>query len=261
MKDITVGQYYSGNSVLHRSDARLKLYFMLVFTVLCLICSDIPALLLCILTVFIAIACSKVPLHILWKRTRTVFLLIFILSVFTLFTTEGNALGKLGILVVTEEGLCRAGFLLTKLYLIALAAALTACTTTPTDILDGLTEGFHIKNDFAMSLVLALSFLPILSDEMNRIRIAQAARGADVREGSIWIRMKHTISIMIPLFRAAIDRSEKMADAMDVRCYDSEAERSRLEPLKYSTIDWIGFCYMIILTVGFVFLNFFFSTR
>lgn len=255
MNDITMGQYYIGKSVVHRMDVRFKLYFILLYTVLCLMCRNITALSICTLTALIAVFMARISVRALWKRTKGILLLLFILSAVNVFTTKGYELCEIGVFAVTREGLYKAGFIFIKLYMITLIAVLVACTTAPADLLDGLAQGFRIKNEYAMTIILALSFLPSLSEEMNRLRSAQAARGADISEGNIWMRLKHTVSVIVPLFRAVIDRSEKTADALDVRCYDSEAQRTRRKPLRYKTADWMGFCYMILLTAGIVITN------
>jgi energy-coupling factor transport system permease protein len=143
-------------------------------------------------------------------------------------------------------------FLFLRLFLIMETAAVIGYTTQPAELLEGLCKAFHIGNEHAMSILLALGFLPQMSREMNRIRMAQAARGADIRAGSIGKRLKNSMAVVIPLFRLTFERADQMADALDVRCYGAEEERTTRSPLKYGIRDGVCLLYTIFLISGVV---------
>lgn len=255
MKDITLGQFHSGNSILHRLDVRFKLYFLLVFSLCALFTHTWAGLSLCAVVGIAAFLLSQFPLKRIWRQIRGVFFLFAFFSLIPLFATKGHTLFRLGFLVVTQEGFKTAVFLVVRFTFIAVIAVLVTGTTLPSDILDGLTEAFPISNEFAMTLVLALTFLPILGEELNRIRTAQAARGVDFYDDDFLTRMKSIADLIAPLFLAAVNRSGRIAEALDIRCYDSKTKRSRLMPLKYQKYDYIGCGCLLVFTVGFIFLN------
>ena len=238
-RDITLGQYVRGGGILRRLDPRCKLYMILVYVILTLLSGHPLALGLGTLALIAAWGMSGLPLlTILWSA-HGVLIMLVISELFSLIWLPVDA-------VLLSSW---------RLSLIILMSVIFSKTTEPRDILDGLRDGFPIGEGAAMSLAIALDFLPRLGREMERLKVAAASRGALYDEGTIFARVKQTIPLLIPLFRSTLRSAGRLADAMDLRGYNAGVKRTRMVPLKYHKKDYAALLIMLAYTVVIVMLR------
>lgn len=253
IRDITIGQYYPSNSMLHRLDPRTKLMGTILFIVSLFIGRSIFSYI--VATVFLAmlIKVSKVPLKFILKGLKPVFaILIFSIGI-NMFFTPGDPLVHFGFLTITKQGLSQAIFMAIRLVYLIIGSSLMTFTTTPTALTDGLERLFAFLKIFkvpvhevAMMMSIALRFIPILTEELDKIMKAQSARGADFQRGSLMDKIKSLIPIMVPLFVSAIRRSGDLAMAMEARCYRGGTGRTKMKPLVYKKEDVIAYSVLCV---------------
>lgn len=255
IRDITIGQYYPVDSVIHRLDPRTKLFGTMLFIVSLFFANS----LLCYLaaTVFMAAAVklSKVPFRFIVRGLKAIMLLLLISIGFNLFLTDGEELFRIGFLRVTREGAALAFFMGMRLmYLVVGSSIMTLCTT-PNQLTDGLEKslGFLKRigvpvHEISMMMSIALRFIPILVEETDKIMKAQMARGADFESGNLIQKAKNMIPLLVPLFVSAFRRATDLAMAMEARCYRGGEGRTKMKPLRYAPRDWTAYgvcvCYL-----------------
>ena len=233
IRDITIGQYYQADSVIHRLDPRVKLMGTLIFVISLFLGSNIWLYLVVAAFLAIVIALSKIPLKFIVKGLKAIVILIVISAAFNLFLTPGTPLIKIWKLTITHEGLNTAVFMVIRLIFLIMGSSLMTLTTTPNNLTDGLEKGLgflkYIKvpvHEIAMMMSIALRFIPILIEETDKIMKAQMARGADFESGNI-----------IKKAKAMFRRANELAMAMEARCYHGSEGRTKMKPLKYSRRD------------------------
>ncbi|MBQ9198844.1 MAG: energy-coupling factor transporter transmembrane protein EcfT [Lachnospiraceae bacterium] len=249
LRDITIGQYYSTKSPVHELDPRVKIRLVIVFIVLSLL--DRNIYLFGLLTAFFmfVLAMSNVPvLHIL-KGMKGIIIFILLCSLINIFTVYGEVLFKIGGITITTEGILKAIYVFWRMLLIIFMSSLLMYTTTPTELTDGMEKCFAIKGNVAMGITIALRFIPILMEELDRIMKAQEMRGAQFGKGGPIKRIKSLQTVIIPLFQNSIDRAKCLADAMDSRCYTGGKSRTKLRPLKYKKQDYIAYAILLVLLI------------
>ena len=244
MRDITIGQYYPADSVLHRLDPRVKLVGTFAFLVSLFVGEGIVAY--AIATVFLAavIKLSKVPFKMILKGLKAIIIILLITVSFNLFLTDGEIIFKLGFLKITKEGVLVAFFMALRLIYLVIGASLMTLTTTPNDLTDGLESVLgplkKIKvpvHEISMMMSIALRFIPILMEETDRIMKAQKARGADFETGNLIQKAKAMIPLLVPLFISAFRRANDLAMAMEARCYGCDIKRTRMNGMKFAGRD------------------------
>lgn len=248
LKDITLGQYYNTDSVLHRLDPRVKLAGTMIF-IISLFLGQTPWLYVCA-TIFLAIIIkiSKVPFKFMVKGLKTVVFLLIFSTAFNLFLTDGDVIFELGFLKITKQGLYASVFMVIRLVYLIIGSSVMTLTTTPNQLTDGLEKAFGFLKIFnapvheiAMMMSIALRFIPILTEETDKIMKAQSARCADFESGNIIQRAKAMVPILVPLFVSAFRRANDLAMAMEARCYHGGSGRTKLKPLKYRKTDAIAY--------------------
>lgn len=253
LRDITIGQYYQTDSVIHRLDPRVKLMGTLVLIISLFL--DKSVWLYLVITVCIAavIKISRVPFKFIIKGLRPVLILIILSAVFNLFLTDGEPLVHIWKLTITKQGLYMAVFMVIRLMYLIMGTSLMTLTTTPNNLTDGLEKGLSflkiIKvpvHEIAMMMSIALRFIPILIEETDKIMKAQTARGAVFNEGNIMKRAKAMVPVLIPLFISAFRRANDLAMAMEARCYHGSKGRTKMKPLKYERNDFIAYICMVV---------------
>ena len=240
LRDITLGQYYPVDSVIHRLDPRTKLLGTLLF-IISLFCMDSAwGYGLAALFLAVTIRLSKVPLKFMVRGLKAVLVLLLISVSFNLFLTPGREIFRLGFLKITWEGLRTAVFMAVRLIFLVLGSSVMTLTTTPNELTDGLEKGLGFLkkvgvpvHEVAMMMSIALRFIPILIEEADKIMKAQMARGADFESGNIVQRAKS----MVPLFISAFRRATDLAMAMEARCYRGGEGRTKMKPLRYHRRD------------------------
>lgn len=260
-KDITIGQYYPADSVLHKLDPRTKLVGTVVFIVSVFLFHTFPGYL--VATVFLAsmIALSRVPVKFMFKGLKGVFMLLMITVVFNIILTPGEILWQLGFLKITKEGLILAGKMAIRLTYLVTGSSVMTLTTTPNQLTDGMERllrplnKIHVPvHEIAMMMSIALRFIPILMEETDKIMKAQIARGADFESGNLLQRTKNMIPLLVPLFISAFRRANDLAMAMEARCYHGGDDRTQMKPLKYAAKDYMGYVILVLyLTIAILF--------
>ena len=255
-KDLTLGQYYPVDSPIHRLDPRTKLLSTFVYLVTLFVAGNFWGYLLAAVWLFTLIALSKIPLGYLLRGLRGI-LFLLLLSVFiNMLFTPGTVVFSFWIIRVTREGLRQALRMAVRLTLLLLGSSLMTFTTTPTELTAGLEKGLHFLTFFgvpvheiAMMMSIALRFLPVLTEELDKIRKAQMARGADFESGNFINRTKALIPVLIPLFVSAFRRAGELATAMEARCYHGGEGRTKMKPLRYAKADRIYYAALLLYVI------------
>ena len=261
IRDITLGQYYPANSILHRLDARTKFIGTMVFVVSVFVFHSFFGYGVATLFLAAMIVLSKVPVKFMFKGLRSIIFILMITVVFNIFLTPGEILWHWGILKVTREGLVVAGKMAIRLTYLVIGSSLMTLTTTPNQLTDGLESLMkplsYLKvpvHEIAMMMSIALRFIPILLEETDKIMKAQIARGADFESGNIIQKAKALVPLLVPLFVSAFRRANDLAMAMEARCYHGGGGRTQMKPLKYKGRDYLAFLILAAyMAVGIVF--------
>ena len=248
LREITIGQYYPVDSVIHRLDPRTKLAGTLLFIVALFCANNVAGYALITLFLAAVIKLSNVPFRFIVRGLRAVLVLLLISVLFNLFLTSGTVIWQFKFLKITEEGLRLSVFMALRLIYLVIGSSVMTLTTTPNQLTDGMEQGlrgfakFHVPvHEIAMMMSIALRFIPILVEETDRIMKAQTARGADFESGGLMQRIKNMIPLLVPLFVAAFRRATDLAMAMEARCYRGGVGRTKMKPLHYSGRDRIAY--------------------
>ena len=258
LKDITLGQYFPGNSVVHRLDPRTKLIAVVLYIVALFLCRFFVTYAIMLAALCLCVKLSKVPVKSVVGGLKPVLLIVIITALLNLFYTPGeHVLAKLWVLTVTLEGVYAAFFMVIRIMMLITGTFLLTYTTSPILLTDGLEALLNplkkIKvpvHELAMMMSIALRFIPTLIEETDKIMCAQRARGADFESGNLIQRAKALIPLLVPLFISAFRRADELAVAMECRCYRGGEGRTRLRQLKYQNIDRIALLFFVVLTVG-----------
>lgn len=262
LKDITLGQFFPGNSFVHRLDPRTKLALVMVYIVALFLCESYFSYGVALLFLITAIALSRIRLKALFKGMKALVFVIILTAAINMFYTPGEPLVKFWIFTITKEGLRNAGFLVLRIIMLISGTFLLTYTTSPIDLTDGLEQILNpLKkvrfpvHELAMMMSIALRFIPTLIEETDKIMSAQKARGADFETGNIFRRAKALIPILIPLFISAFRRAEELATAMESRCYHGGAGRTKMKQLHYHGIDGLAWVFSLCVLAGIIVLK------
>lgn len=252
IKNITIGQYIPGESVIHRLDPRTKILITVLFISLLFLVNSFFGYGLAAAIIFTAVLLSKIPVKFILRGIRPLLVIIILTLSLHFFMTEGRVIFKIGFLKVTYEGLTRGLMMGLRLVLLVLGTSILTLTTSPILLTDGIESlmtplkklGFP-AHELAMMMTIALRFIPTLLEETDKIMKAQMARGADFESGNIFQRAKSLIPILIPLFVNAFRRADDLAIAMEARGYRGGEGRTKFRVLKFTYYD---FLVLIIIT-------------
>lgn len=256
LTDITLGQYYPGDSFLHRMDPRAKILCTMIFIVAIFLANNLWSYLLVAGFTFLAIAMSGVPASLIWKAIKPLWIILVFTMGIHVLTTPGNELFTWKFIHISEEGI-RNGLIMTLrlVFLIAFSSLLTY-TTSPIVLTDGIEallmpfKRFGVPaHELAMMMTIALRFIPTLLEETDRIMKAQSSRGADFVNGNLWQRAKNMVPLLVPLFISAFRRADDLATAMEARCYRGGEGRTKMHQLAYTWRDRNAFLAVILVTV------------
>ena len=258
LRDITLGQYYPIDSVLHRMDPRTKLFGTMAYIVSLFIADSLPVYAAAALFLVIAIRMSKVPVKFMVRGLKSIVVLLLISVSFNLFLTPGTPIFKIGFLQMTWEGVEFAALMAVRLIFLVLGSTILTLTTTPNQLTDGLEKslGFLGKvgvpvHEVSMMMSIALRFIPILIEETDKIMKAQMARGADFETGNLIQKAKAMVPLLVPLFISAFRRATDLAMAMEARCYRGGDGRTKMKPLRYENRDRVAYavCFVYLAAV------------
>ncbi len=263
LKDITLGQYFPIDSVVHKMDARYKIIITLLFLVMLFWGQHVTSLIAGFVFVAVAMICSKIPPKMVLKSLKPIVPILIFTGLLNLFLLDGGkTYFQWKFVKITEQGVQTSVFMLVRICLLIAGTSLLTYTTSPivlTDAIESLLSPLKkLKmpvHELAMMMTIALRFIPTLIEETDKIMAAQKARGADMESGSLIQRAHALIPILIPLFVSAFRRAEELALAMECRCYHGGEGRTRLRVLKSGMRDYIALALMILLFAAVIVLN------
>ena len=251
IRDITLGQYYPAKSPIHKLDPRVKLGGTMLFIITLFLYKSFAVYAVAALFLAAVIRISKVPFKFMTRGLKGIFVLLMITVVFNLFLTPGTAVLQIWKLSITKEGIRQSVFMAIRLVFLILGSTIMTLTTTPNHLTDGLEKALaplnkiHIPvHEIAMTMSIALRFIPILMEETDKIMKAQMARGADFESGNVIQKAKNLVPLLVPLFISAFRRANDLAMAMEARGYRGGEGRTKMNPLIYRKADYQGYAVL-----------------
>lgn len=253
IRDITLGQYYPGDSWVHRLDARTKIIATLLYLIELFVVNNFYGFIITTVALFAVIAVSKVPLKFIFRGLSAVFLIIAFTFLLNLFMVDGRVLWHWKFLTITYEGVLRAFFMAIRLVLIIIGSSIMTLTTKPIELTDGLEKLLSPfskiglpSHEIALMMTIALRFIPTLMEETDKIIKAQQARGADFESGNLFQRAKSLIPILVPLFVSSFRIAQDLALAMEARCYHGGSGRTRMNEIRFDRGDAVAAVLMVL---------------
>ena len=254
LKDITLGQYFPGNSVVHRLDPRTKLVLLVFYIVALFVAGGWIAYGVCFLFLALAISVSHIPLKAIFRGMKPLVFILIFTGVLNVFFTPGTEIWSWGFLRITWEGLAQAGKMVSRILMLISATFLLTYTTSPIALTDGLESLLGplkvIKvpvHELSMMMCIALRFIPTLIEETDKIMSTQKARGADFETGNLIQKVKALVPILVPLFISAFRRADELATAMECRCYQGGDGRTKMKLLRYKRNDFLTYAVGLLL--------------
>lgn len=262
LKDITIGQYFPGNSVVHRLDPRFKIIITGVYIAMLFCTSSFWGLFLGFVFLILEFALSKIPMKLMLKSLKPILPIILFTSILNLFFIDGVALVSIWKIKITDEGLRTTGVMIARIICLICGSSLLTYTTSPITLTDAIEQllsplkKLHMPvHELAMMMTIALRFIPTLIEETDKIMSAQKARGADLESGGLVQRAKALIPILIPLFVSAFRRAEELALAMECRCYQGGEGRTKLKTLRSGGRDYVALSVSVLFLAAVIALN------
>lgn len=260
VRDITLGQYFPGNSFLHRLDPRVKIILTFVYIVFIFIATNFPGLLVVVGLVLGTLLLSGVPVSQYLKSLKGILLVIVFTSLLNLFYGGGPVVWKLGFVTITQGGIINCVFIAIRIVSLILFSSVLTFTTSPTELTDALErimkplKVFRVipVHEIAMMMTIALRFVPTLLEETDKIMSAQKARGADMESGGLMQRIRALIPVLIPLFVSSFRRAYDLAMAMECRCYHGGEGRTKMKILHMTGLDAVAIAITIVVCAGVV---------
>ena len=253
LKDITIGQYFPGDTIIHRLDPRIKIIIIALFIGSLFFINSFTPYVFILIFILSVIKISELPIKFIIKGLRPLIFIILITFTINIFMTKGEVLWEFGFLTITKEGLYQAVFMALRLIFLITGTSLLTLTTSPIALTDGIESLLNPfkkiglpAHELAMMMTIALRFIPTLLEETDKIMKAQMARGADFESGNVIRRAKNLVPLLVPLFINAFRRADELATAMEARCYRGGDNRTRLNELKLKRLDIISLGSMII---------------
>ncbi len=257
LNNIMIGQYFPGDSFLHRMDARVKILLLLILLIEVFAFTSAPVYLIMTVLTFLMIMISKVPLRMVLRSLKHLWWIILFTFVLHLFSHPGRELYRIWQFVITQEGVEQGALISVRLMLLIILSTLLTFTTSPlklTDALESLLSPFKRlglpAHELAMMMTIALRFIPTLISETDKIMKAQQSRGADFVTGSILSRLKNMVPILVPLFLSAFRRADDLALAMESRCYRGGEGRTRMKEMKLGRLDYVAIGVFALFSAG-----------
>ncbi len=262
MKDIVLGQYINGDSVLHRLDPRTKILFTIAYIVMLFLISSIPAIAVILALVLLLYRLVRVPFKLLLNSLKGIIFIVLFTAAINIFFVQGEVVFSFWKISITREGIRYAALLSMRIIALLAGTSLLTYTTTPMQLTSGLEKlmepltkiGFP-AHELAMMMSIALRFIPTLLEETEKIMSAQKSRGADIDTGSFIQRIKSLTPILVPLFVSAFRRADELALAMECRCYTGEGKRTKLHELKFSRSDAAAALFFAVISAGLLVMN------
>lgn len=251
IRDITLGQYFPGDSWVHKLDPRIKIIATLLFLIELFIVDNFIGFAIAAVVLGIVISVSKVPVSYIMRGLKPIIIILLFTFALNIFMVDGRVLWQWKFLKITEEGLELAIFMAIRLVLLLMGSSMLTLCTRPLALTDGIERLLSPfkkiglpAHDIAMMMTIALRFIPTLLEEADKIMKAQQARGADFESGNIIRRAKSLIPILVPLFVSAFRIAQDLALAMEARCYRGGENRTRMNAMKMVRRDYLAMALM-----------------
>ncbi|MDO4943207.1 MAG: energy-coupling factor transporter transmembrane component T [Lachnospiraceae bacterium] len=252
MREITIGQYYRADSVIHKLDPRTKIMGTILFIISLFIGKSIPAYVVSVILLAVVIKISTVPFSYMVRGLKAVFAILMFSLVINMFFIPGDVIVDFGFADISREGVQTAVFMAIRLVFLILGSSMMTLTTTPNQLTDGMEKLLNplkkIKipvHEIAMMMSIALRFIPILTEELDKIMKAQMARGAEYDQGNLIKKIKSVVPVLVPLFISSVRRANDLAMAMESRCYHGGEGRTKMKPLLYEKRDYISYALIL----------------
>ncbi len=258
LKDITLGQYFPGNSIIHRLDPRTKILGLIAYIVALFVAVNWVSYGVMFVFLVTCIAISSIPLKSIFKGMKPLVVILILTGILNIFfTKEGTLLFEFRKIQIYDAGLIRAGFMVLRILMLITGTFLLTYTTSPIALTDGIESLLNpLKvirlpvHELAMMMSIALRFVPTLIEETDKIISAQKARGADFESGNVFRRAKALVPILVPLFISAFRRADELATAMECRCYQGGTGRTKMKLLRFKRRDYLSFLVVTVLLCG-----------
>ncbi len=265
IKDLTIGQYFPGNSIIHRSDPRFKIILLIVILILVFCAGNLFSLAFMVVFIFAILSISRVPIVMYLKNLKVILPIILLTTIINLFyITDGVPIFQFWVFRITSAGIHRSVFMSSRVILLILVSSVLTYTTSPNDLTDAIERLLaplkyiglgKLVHTLSMMMTIALRFIPTLIEETEKIMNAQKARGADFENGKIVDRIKSIIPILIPLLISSVRRAYDLAEAMECRCYNGGEGRQRMKQMHCTAIDYTLAAYVVGSLICLVLLN------
>lgn len=262
IKDITLGQFFPGNSVMHKIDPRVKILLIIAYIVFLFVANNFVSLGFMVLVTVAIVLLTKIPVKMYFKGLKAIMFIILFTSVLNMFYGSGEPIWQWGFLKITLNGISNAVFISIRIVALIFISCVLTYTTSPTDLTDALERlmkpltVFHIKvHEIAMMMTIALRFVPTLLEETDKIMNAQKARGANMDSGGLIKRVKAMMPVLVPLLVSSFNRAYELAVAMECRCYRGGAGRTRMKVLKAETKDAVAVAVSVFVLAGVIVCN------
>jgi energy-coupling factor transport system permease protein len=262
IKDITLGQFFPGNSVIHKIDPRVKILLIIAYIVFLFVANNFVSLGFMVLVTVAIVLLTKIPVKMYFKGLKAIMFIILFTSVLNMFYGSGEPIWQWGFLKITLNGISNAVFISIRIVALIFISCVLTYTTSPTDLTDALERlmkpltVFHIKaHEIAMMMTIALRFVPTLLEETDKIMNAQKARGANMDSGGLIKRVKAMMPVLVPLLVSSFNRAYELAVAMECRCYRGGAGRTRMKVLKAETKDAVAVAVSVFVLAGVIVCN------
>ena len=252
LKDITIGQHYPSNSLIHKLDARVKLIATLIFMISLFIIDKFWPYAIVFLALVATIKLSNIPFKYIMNGIKPLKWIIIFTFVINIFFLPGDPIVSFGFIKITDQGVRQAIFMALRLILLVLGTSMLTLTTSPMDLTDGIERLLNPFNkvglpvhELAMMMTIALRFIPTLLDETDKIMKAQMSRGADFESKNIISRAKNLVPLLVPLFVSAFRRAEELSMAMEARCYRGGYNRTKMRQSIITKNDYTAVCILV----------------
>lgn len=263
IKDITLGQFFPGNSVIHKLDPRMKLILVVFYIVILFVMKSVLSYLLATMFTLTLMILSKISFKTYFKGLKPLLIIVIITGIINLFYGKGDPLVQFWVFKITADGILNASKMILRIALLVISTAMLTYTTSPVLLTGGLEQLLSplkvIKvpiHEFSMMITIALRFIPTLTEETDKIISAQKARGADFESGNLLKRVKAIVPIIIPLFISSFRRADELAVAMECRCYTGDGKnRTRLTKYSFRFRDYVAFLLVCAFLAGVIVLN------
>ena len=257
LKDVTLGQFFPGSSIVHRLDPRCKLLLTIVYIAALFTAQSYVSYAVMLIVTGVCIALSRIPLKVILRGLKPLWIIIALTAVLNIFFTPGRELVSFWKITITYEGLVRAVFMVLRITMLIAGTFLLTYTTSPIALTDAMEILFgplkKLKvpvHEMSMMMSMALRFIPTLIEETDKIMSAQKARGADFETGNLFQRARALLPLLVPLFVSAFRRADELATAMECRCYHGDEGRTKLNVLHYQTRDYLVLGYYAVLVAA-----------